>query len=126
MSDLDTVKAEVKIPVAVKLSPFFSSLAHFGKMLEGAGADAVVLFNRFYQPDFDTEALEVEPSLHLSDSSELLLRLRWLALLSAQLDVPLAVSGGVHTAEDAIKFWIKTAKEDGQEIPQPRGRLVYA
>ena len=98
-----TVKSNVKLPIAVKLSPFFSSLAHFAKVLEGAGADAVVLFNRFYQPDLNIEELEVEPSLHLSDSSELLLRLRWLALLSAQLNVPLAVSGGVHTAEDAIK-----------------------
>ena len=98
-----TVKGTVKLPVAVKLSPFFSSLAHFGKVLEGAGADAVVLFNRFYQPDLNIEDLEVEPTLHLSDSSELLLRLRWLALLSAQLEVPLTVSGGVHTAQDAIK-----------------------
>jgi dihydroorotate dehydrogenase (fumarate) len=97
------VKGSVKLPVAVKLSPFFSSLAHFAKVLEGAGADAVVLFNRFYQPDFDIETLEVVPTLQLSDSRELLLRLRWLALLSAQLEVPLAVSGGVHTAADAIK-----------------------
>jgi dihydroorotate dehydrogenase (fumarate) len=98
-----TIKGNVKLPVAVKLSPFFSSLAHFAKVLEGAGADAIVLFNRFYQPDLNIESLEVEPSLHLSDSSELLLRLRWLALLSAQLETPLAVSGGVHTAQDAIK-----------------------
>ena len=98
-----TIKGTVKIPVAVKVSPFFSSLAHFAKVLEGAGADAIVLFNRFYQPDLDIETLEVEPSLRLSNSSELLLRLRWLALLSGQLDVPLAVTGGVHTAQDAIK-----------------------
>jgi dihydroorotate dehydrogenase (fumarate) len=98
-----TVKGNIKLPVAVKLSPFFSSLAHFAKVLQGAGADAVVLFNRFYQPDFNIETLEVEPTLQLSKSSELLLRLRWLALLSAQLEVPLAVSGGVHTAQDAIK-----------------------
>ena len=98
-----TVKSSVTIPLAVKLSPFFTSLAHFVKVLEGAGADAVVLFNRFYQPDLDIEALEVEPSLHLSNSSELLLRLRWLALLSGQVSYPLAVSGGVHTAKDAIK-----------------------
>ena len=97
------VKGNVKLPVAVKLSPFFTSLAHFAKVLQGAGADAVVLFNRFYQPDLNIETLEVEPTLQLSKSSELLLRLRWLALLSAQLEVPLAVSGGVHTAADAIK-----------------------
>ena len=98
-----TIKGNVKLPVAVKLSPFFTSLAHFAKVLQGAGADAVVLFNRFYQPDLNIETLEVEPTLQLSTSSELLLRLRWLALLSAQLEVPLAVSGGVHTATDAIK-----------------------
>ena len=98
-----TIKGNVKLPVAVKLSPFFTSLAHFAKVLQGAGADAVVLFNRFYQPDLNIETLEVEPTLQLSTSSELLLRLRWLALLSAQLEVPLAVSGGVHTAKDAIK-----------------------
>jgi len=97
------VKGNVKLPVAVKLSPFFTSLAHFAKVLEGAGADAIVLFNRFYQPDLDIENLEVEPTLQLSKSSELLLRLRWLALLSSQVEVPLAVSGGVHTAADAIK-----------------------
>ena len=98
-----TIKGNVKLPVAVKLSPFFTSLAHFAKVLQGAGADAVVLFNRFYQPDLNIETLEVEPTLQLSTSTELLLRLRWLALLSAQLEVPLAVSGGVHTAADAVK-----------------------
>jgi dihydroorotate dehydrogenase (fumarate) len=98
-----TVKGSLTIPLAVKLSPFFTSVAHFVKMLEGAGADSVVLFNRFYQPDLDIEALEVAPSLSLSSSSTLRLRLRWLALLSSQVSMPLAVSGGVHTAEDAIK-----------------------
>ena len=98
-----TVKSSVKIPVAVKLSPFFSSLAHFAKVLEGAGADAIVLFNRFYQPDLDIENLEVQPALQLSSSADLLLRLRWLALLYSHIQVPLTVTGGVHTAEDAIK-----------------------
>jgi dihydroorotate dehydrogenase (fumarate) len=98
-----TVKGSVTIPLAVKLSPFFTSLAHFAKVLEGAGADAVVLFNRFYQPDLDIEALEVEPSLSLSTSATLRLRLRWLALLHGQLSIPMAVSGGIHTPEDAIK-----------------------
>jgi dihydroorotate dehydrogenase (fumarate) len=98
-----TVKSHVTIPVAVKLSPFFSSLAHFAKVLEGAGADGVVLFNRFYQPDLDIDALEVEPSLNLSTSADLLLRLRWLAILAGRVSYPLAVSGGVHTAKDAIK-----------------------
>jgi dihydroorotate dehydrogenase (fumarate) len=98
-----TVKGSVKVPVAVKLSPFFSSLAHFAKVVEGAGADALVLFNRFYQPDLDIENLEVVPSLQLSSSSTLRLRLRWLALLYSHIQIPMAVTGGVHTVEDALK-----------------------
>ena len=97
------VKQAIRIPVAVKLSPFFSSLSHFAAALEASGADALVMFNRFYQPDIDIERLEVRNELHLSDSSELLLRLRWLAILSAQSKLELAVSGGVHTPEDAVK-----------------------
>jgi dihydroorotate dehydrogenase (fumarate) len=97
------VKQAVKIPVAAKLSPFFSSVAHVAVGLDKLGADGLVLFNRFYQPDIDVEALEAVPSLHLSDSSELLLRLRWLAILSGRVRASLAVSGGVHTATDAIK-----------------------
>jgi len=98
-----TVKRSVKIPVAVKLSPFFSSLAHFTKVLEGTGVDGLVLFNRFYQPDIDIEALEPTSTLQLSTSADLLLRLRWLAILHGHLKMPMAVSGGVHTSEDAIK-----------------------
>ena len=98
-----TVRADVTLPLAVKLSPFFTSLAHFAKVLEGAGADAVVLFNRFYQPDLDIEALEVEPSLNLSSASTLRLRLRWLAVLHSHINIPMTVSGGVHTAEGALK-----------------------
>ena len=97
------VKQAAKIPIAVKLSPFFSSVAHVAAGLDKLGADGLVLFNRFYQPDIDIEALEAVPSLHLSDSSELLLRLRWLAILSGKVRASLAVSGGVHTATDAIK-----------------------
>ncbi len=97
------VKAAVRIPVAVKLSPFYSSLPHFAERLEAAGADGAVLFNRFYQPDIDPEALEAVPTLHLSDASELLLRLRWLAVLAAQRKCSLACSGGVHAATDAVK-----------------------
>ncbi len=78
---IKAVKRAVTIPVAVKLSPFFSSVANFAHQLDEAGTDGLVLFNRFYQPDIDVEALEAVPSLHLSDSSELLLRLRWLAIL---------------------------------------------
>lgn len=97
------VKQAVTIPVAVKLSPFFSSLPNLAHQLDEAGADGLVLFNRFYQPDIDIEALEAVPSLHLSDASELLLRLRWLAILHGQVRASLAVSGGVHTALDAVK-----------------------
>ena len=100
---VSAVAAVVKIPVAVKLSPFYSSLPHFTKRVAGAGAQGVVLFNRFYQPDIDVEELDVVRALHLSDSSELLLRLRWLAILSGRTKLSLSVSGGVHTALDAVK-----------------------
>ncbi len=100
---LRAVKQTVTIPVGVKLSPFFSSLAHVAAALDAAGADGLILFNRFYQPEIDVEHLEVVPRLELSSSSELLLRLRWLAILSDRVRASLAVTGGVHTAIDAIK-----------------------
>ena len=98
-----TLKSDLRIPVAVKLSPFYTSLAHFAQRLDDHGVEGLVLFNRFYQPDLDIEALEVKPTLRLSDSSELLLRLRWLAILSGRVHASLSASGGVHTAEDAVK-----------------------
>jgi dihydroorotate dehydrogenase (fumarate) len=97
------VRASVSIPVAVKLSPFYSSPAHFSRSLDEVGADALVLFNRFYQPDIDAEQLEVARTVHLSTSEELLLRLRWLAILSGRVKASLAATGGVHTALDAVK-----------------------
>jgi dihydroorotate dehydrogenase (fumarate) len=97
------VKASVRVPVAVKLGPFFTALAHFATRLDAAGADGLVLFNRFYQPDFDLEALEVVPNLVLSDSHELRLRLHWAALLYNRIRPDLAITGGVHTAEDVVK-----------------------
>ena len=97
------VRSAVRMPVAVKLSPFHTSLANFALRLQAAGADGLVLFNRFFEPDVDVEALELRPHLELSTSHELPLRLRWLALLSGQVDCSLAVSGGVHTDRDAIK-----------------------
>ncbi|MCC7147276.1 MAG: dihydroorotate dehydrogenase-like protein [Phycisphaeraceae bacterium] len=97
------LRQSLKIPLAVKLSPFYSSLPHFARRLEEAGANALVLFNRFYQPDIDIEQLDLLRALHLSDSSELLLRLRWLAILFGNLKARLAVTGGVHTTEDALK-----------------------
>jgi dihydroorotate dehydrogenase (fumarate) len=100
---VEEVRQRIQIPIAVKLSPFYSALANFAKQLVAAGADGLVIFNRFYQADIDVEELEVERTLHLSDSSELLLRLRWLAVLSATVDTSLAVTGGVHSGLDAIK-----------------------
>jgi len=98
------VKSALKIPVAAKISPFYTSLAHFASRLEAAGLDGLVLFNRFYEADLDIEELEPVSRLHLSTSDELLLRLRWLAILSGTLQrTTLAVAGGVHTADDAIK-----------------------
>jgi len=97
------VKQSVTLPVAVKLSPYFSSMAHFAKVVESAGADALVLFNRFYQPDIDIENLDVVSSLELSGPSTLRLRMRWLAILYSHIKIPMAASGGVHSAEDAIK-----------------------
>ncbi len=104
------VKQSVSIPVAVKLSPFFSSTANMGAQLEKVGADALVLFNRFYQPDFDLEELEVVSALHLSDSTELLLPLRWTAILSPQLNLDLAITSGVHTHFDVLKGMMAGAK----------------
>jgi dihydroorotate dehydrogenase (fumarate) len=97
------VKKSVSIPVAVKLSPFYSAFASFARRLDDTGVDGLVIFNRFYQPDIDVESLDVVPTVRLSESGDLLLRLRWLAILSGRLRASLAVTGGVHTAMDAIK-----------------------
>ena len=100
---LKTLKASVTIPVAVKLSPFYTSLPHFVKQLERAGADGLVLFNRFYQPDIDPESLSLNRDLRLSTPAELPLRLQWLALLDDRVSCSLAVTGGVHDGRDALK-----------------------
>jgi dihydroorotate dehydrogenase (fumarate) len=97
------VKEAVSIPIAIKLGPFYSSLSHFARRLEEAGADGLVLFNRFYQPDIDIENLDVVPNLRLSTADELRLRLRWLSILSSQLGISLACTGGAHSAVDVIK-----------------------
>lgn len=97
------VKEAVSVPVAVKLSPFYSSLSNFAAKLEEAGADGLVLFNRFYQPDLDIEELDVIPNLRLSTADELRLRLRWLSILSSQVGMSLAATGGAHNAVDVIK-----------------------
>ena len=98
-----TVKAGLGIPVAVKLSPFYTSLAQFARRLDEAGADGLVIFNRFYQPDIDVDELSLTRDLRLSTSAELPLRLRWLPILSAQVKASLAATGGVHSALDAVK-----------------------
>jgi dihydroorotate dehydrogenase (fumarate) len=97
------VKQTVSIPVAVKLSPFFSAPVHMAKRLDAAGADGLVLFNRFYQPDIDIDSLDITPALHLSDSHTLLMRLRWLAATFGHVKCSLSATGGVHTGRDVIK-----------------------
>jgi dihydroorotate dehydrogenase (fumarate) len=97
------IKNQVRIPVAVKLSPYFTAIANICRQLDLADVDALVLFNRFYQPDFDLETREVVQNLNLSTSDELRLRLHWVALLSPYLRPQLAITGGVHTAEDVVK-----------------------
>ncbi len=104
------VKATVTIPVAVKVGHAFTAMANVARGLDMAGADALVLFNRFYQPDFDLETLDVRPHLTLSTSADLLLRLHWTAILYGHVRADLAVTGGVHTAEDVVKAMMAGAR----------------
>jgi dihydroorotate dehydrogenase (fumarate) len=104
------VKGSVKIPVAVKLGHAFSAMANLARRLDEAGADALVLFNRFYQPDFDLEGLEVVPRLTLSSPYELLLRLHWVAILYGHVRADLAVTGGVHSAREVLKAMMAGAR----------------
>ncbi len=104
------VKGTLKIPVAVKLGHAFTAMANMARSLDQAGANALVLFNRFYQPDFDLEKLEAVPHLTLSSSYELLLRLNWVALLYGRIRADLAVTGGVHTAQDVLKAMMAGAR----------------
>ena len=104
------VKASVRIPLAVKLSLYFSSMVNMARRLDRTGVDALVLFNRFYQPDFDLENLEVVPKLILSSSYEFLLRLHWVAILHGHVRADLAVTGGVHTALDVLKAMMAGAR----------------
>lgn len=100
---LASVKERVSIPVAMKLSPFFSSLPNMARKLEKMGLEGMVLFNRFYQPDINLEELEVEPRVTLSNPGSMLLPLRWIAILRDQVKASLAASTGIHSAEDVIK-----------------------
>lgn len=104
------VKKTVGIPVAVKIGPFFSAMANMALKLDQAGADALVMFNRFYQPDYDLNELEVVPSLQLSRSNELRLRLHWVAMIYGKIKADMAITGGVHTAEDVIKSMMAGAR----------------
>jgi len=104
------VTESVHIPVAVKLGHAWTALGHVAERLEGAGADALVLFNRFYLPDFDLESLEVVPQLTLSSSFELLVRLHWVAILFGHVRADLAVTGGVHTGQDVLKAMMAGAR----------------
>lgn len=101
---LSTVKNSVSIPVAVKLSPYFSSIGNMAKKLDAAGADALVLFNRFYQPDFDLESMEVDCTMEFSTPAEIRLPLLWTAVLSGRLNCSLGATTGVYTATEAIKY----------------------
>ena len=104
------VKAAISIPLAVKLSPFITSLPNFARRLVAAGADGLVLFNRFYQPDFDLDELEVVRTLELSDSRDLLLPLRWVSILYGKVEADLALTSGIHTAGDVLKAMMAGAK----------------
>jgi dihydroorotate dehydrogenase (fumarate) len=101
---LRAVKSEVTIPVAVKLSPFFSNFSNMARRLDQAGANGLVLFNRFYQPDIELESLEVKPNILLSTPMAMRLPLRWIALLHGKLNASLAATSGIHRAADALKM----------------------
>ena len=104
INDLKAVKENVSIPVSIKLGPYFSAFANMAKRLEAAGADGLVLFNRFYQPDIDLDTKEVAPSLELSNSFEKRLPLRWIAMLRPHIKASLAATTGIHSADDVIKM----------------------
>lgn len=106
---VESVRSEVSIPLAVKIGPFFSSLPYFARRLQTAGASGLVLFNRFLQPDIDLETLSVAPHLLLSDSREVRLPLRWIAILRDKLQISLAGNSGVHTSADVIKLLLAGA-----------------
>jgi dihydroorotate dehydrogenase (fumarate) len=103
VEDVRTVKESVSIPLALKVGPFFSAFANLAQRFAEAGANGLVLFNRFYQPDFDLESLAVVPRLVLSDSDDLRLPLNWVAILYDRVAVDFAITSGIHTTEDALK-----------------------
>ncbi len=117
---VEAVRAEITIPLAVKIGPFFSSVGHMAHRLVAAGADGLVLFNRFMQPDIDLETLTVDPTLHLSSSRELSLPLRWIGILRDRVHASLACTTGVHTAEDALKALLV-----GADVTQMASALLH-
>ena len=104
------VRSAIEIPLAVKISPFLTSVPNFAKRLVEAGANGLVLFNRFYQPDFDLEDMEIVPSLDLSTSVDLRLPLRWISILYGRIDADLALTSGVHTSRDVLKAMMAGAR----------------
>jgi dihydroorotate dehydrogenase (fumarate) len=106
---LSELRGVVELPITVKLSPYFSALGNFVKALESAGANGISLFNRFYQPDIDIDTLRVAPALHLSHAHDSLLAMRWLGILHGRVGLSLAATGGIHTAEDAVKMLLAGA-----------------
>jgi len=114
------IKSSIQIPLAVKLSPFYTSFPHFAKRLVTAGADGLVLFNRFYQPDFDIEEMNISHSLDLSSPSELRLPLRWIAMLYGHLNVDFALTSGIHSARDVLK-----AMMSGARVSMMASKLLY-
>ena len=121
INDVKAVKQAVNIPVSVKLGPYFSSFGNMAVRLEEAGADGLVLFNRFYQPDIDLDTLEVTPSLELSSSFEKRLPLRWIAMLRPHLKGSLAATTGIHTAKDVLKMLLV-----GADIAMMASVLLYS
>jgi dihydroorotate dehydrogenase (fumarate) len=120
INDIEAVKKAVGIPVSVKVGPYFSSFANMATRMESAGADGLVLFNRFYQPDIDLENLEVEPTLELSSTFEKRLPLRWIAMLRPHLKCSLAATTGIHTADDVIKMILA-----GADVAMMASVLLY-
>lgn len=106
---LKTVKQAVTIPVAIKLSPYFSNMAHMAQQLDAAGADALVLFNRFYQPDIDLETLDVKPNVILSTPQAMRLPLTWIGILYKRIEADLAATSGIHSGQDAVKMLLAGA-----------------
>ena len=122
------VRSRIKLPIALKLSPFFTSLPHIARRFVEAGANGLVLFNRFYQPDFDLEELEVIPNLELSTPHELRLPLRWIAILYGRIAADFALTSGVHTAQDVLKAMMagaNVAMMTSTLLQNGTGRLMH-